>query len=152
MIVLVALLYAFFFSAPVGADQFEDGLAAHERGDYATTLRLLKPLAEQGNASAQVILGLMYAHGRGVPQFAQAERQEQKPGQDHAQASHGRRRVAAEPDQDRGEAAAQGADGQERQGYALRFPGGGHTALTIHRSRHSLLRRSRCLTHRTARR
>ena len=74
MIVLVALLYAFFFSAPVGADQFEDGLAAHERGDYATTLRLLKPLAEQGNASAQVILGLMYAHGRGVPQFAQAER------------------------------------------------------------------------------
>ena len=35
----------------------EDGLAAYERGDYATALRLWRPLAEQGNALRQKILG-----------------------------------------------------------------------------------------------
>jgi hypothetical protein len=32
------------------AGPFEDGLAAHDRGDYATALRLWRPLAEQGHA------------------------------------------------------------------------------------------------------
>lgn len=40
---------------------------AFKRGDYATALRELRPLAEQGNANAQYRLGLMYANGRGVP-------------------------------------------------------------------------------------
>ena len=35
------------------AGPFEDGVAAAQRGDYATALRLRRPLAEQGNASAQ---------------------------------------------------------------------------------------------------
>lgn len=42
--------------------------AAHCRGDYATALRLLRPLAEQGNANAQYNLGNMYMDGLGVPQ------------------------------------------------------------------------------------
>ncbi len=42
-------------------------MAAHERGDYATALRLFRPLGEQGNASAQYNLGVMYALGQGVP-------------------------------------------------------------------------------------
>ena len=49
------------------AGPFEDGLAAHERGDYATALRLFRPLGEQSNASAQYNLGVMYALGQGVP-------------------------------------------------------------------------------------
>jgi hypothetical protein len=54
--------------APVAADPFEDGVAAHNRGDYATAIRLLLPLAEQGLAKAQVNLGLLYFIGQGVPQ------------------------------------------------------------------------------------
>ncbi len=50
------------------ADQFDDAYAAYKKGDYATTLRLLRPLAETGDASAQYSLGNMYANGQGVPQ------------------------------------------------------------------------------------
>jgi len=53
---------------PLMPSPFEDGIAAYERGDYLTALHLWKPLAEQGNASAQFNLGLMHADGRGVPQ------------------------------------------------------------------------------------
>ena len=44
----------------------ERGLAAYEKGDYATALREWEPLAEQGNASAQFNLGVMYDNGIGV--------------------------------------------------------------------------------------
>jgi hypothetical protein len=47
---------------------FQKGVDAYNRGDYATALREWKPLAEQGNAPAQTNLGVMYAKGRGVPQ------------------------------------------------------------------------------------
>ena len=35
------------------AGPFEDGVAAYDRGDYATALRLWRPLAEEGNPDAQ---------------------------------------------------------------------------------------------------
>ncbi len=38
------------------------------RGDEATELKEFRVLAEQGDAAAQYNLGLMYSHGRGVPQ------------------------------------------------------------------------------------
>jgi Sel1 repeat len=44
----------------------EDWQAAYNRGDYATALRLIKPLATQGNAYAQNNLGFMYHEGHGV--------------------------------------------------------------------------------------
>ena len=47
---------------------FNEGLAAYARGDYATALRAWQTFAEQGNAKAQVNLGVMYAQGEGVPQ------------------------------------------------------------------------------------
>ena len=50
------------------AGTFEDGVAAYAVEDYATALRLWRPIAEQGDAEAQHNLGLMYAEGRGVPQ------------------------------------------------------------------------------------
>lgn len=50
------------------AGPFEDAQAAHGRRDYATALRLWRPLADQGNAEAQYALGFMYAGGQGVPQ------------------------------------------------------------------------------------
>jgi len=47
---------------------FHKGVDAALRGDYATALREWKPLAEQGNALAQSVLGEMYRKGQGVPQ------------------------------------------------------------------------------------
>ena len=49
------------FTQPAVAGQFENATAAYERGDYATALQLLQPLAEQGDATAQYNLGIMYA-------------------------------------------------------------------------------------------
>jgi len=44
----------------------EEGWAAYQRGDYATALKLWRPLAAQGNAFAQSNLGFMYDSGQGV--------------------------------------------------------------------------------------
>lgn len=40
--------------------------AAYKIGDYATVLKIVRPLAEQGNAKAQSNLGLMYQQGKGI--------------------------------------------------------------------------------------
>jgi uncharacterized protein len=65
------LALALFGAAMAGP--LEDAQEADQKGDYATELQILRPLAEQGNALAQLGLGLMYAMGQGVPQdYAQA--------------------------------------------------------------------------------
>jgi TPR repeat protein len=48
------------------AGPWEDGMAAYNRGDYVPAVRLFRPLAEQGNAKAQNVLGVMYRRGQGV--------------------------------------------------------------------------------------
>lgn len=62
---LVAAL-VFGFSAGAMADAMDDGQAAYSMGDYATAMRLWRPLAEQGIARAQNNLGVLYENGRGV--------------------------------------------------------------------------------------
>ena len=47
---------------------YNAALDAYLKGDHATALRLWRPLAEQGNATAQDKLGIMYAKGQGVQQ------------------------------------------------------------------------------------
>jgi TPR repeat protein len=52
---------------------YEDGAAAYNRGDYTAARRLWLPLAEEGNADAQTMLGIIYEEGHGVTQdFAAA--------------------------------------------------------------------------------
>lgn len=56
-------------AAPAGAatpERFEDGLAAYQRNDFEKSLKLLRPLAEKGDARAQYILGRQYQFGQGV--------------------------------------------------------------------------------------
>lgn len=65
--VVAAITLALNFAVPCVAGPLEDGIAAYDKGDYATALSLLRPLADQGVASAQYSLGLMYANGQGVP-------------------------------------------------------------------------------------
>ena len=68
MRLLKMLLVLFVCAAtPVSAGPLDDASAAYRKGDYATAVRLWRPLAEQGNAHAQYNLGAMYASARGVP-------------------------------------------------------------------------------------
>lgn len=39
----------------------------YDRGNYAAALQTLQPLADTGDASAQVLLGTMFANGQGMP-------------------------------------------------------------------------------------
>ena len=62
-LVILALL------APLnaGAD-FDKGVAAYAAGDYVTAAKEFNKAAEQGDADAQLLLGIMYNNGEGVPQ------------------------------------------------------------------------------------
>ena len=55
-------------SAVSWSDDFQKGLDAAKKEDYATALKEWTPLAEQGLAEAQFNLGLTYRLGRGVSQ------------------------------------------------------------------------------------
>ena len=69
----IVLVLALALPAPVLAADLETGGAAYDRGDYATALEEWRPLAEQGDADAQLGLGAMYFYGQGVPQdYAEA--------------------------------------------------------------------------------
>jgi uncharacterized protein len=54
------------------ADPYGDAVAAYQRGDFATALRLWRPLAAQGNSNAAYVLGMMYDDGMGVAPDSQA--------------------------------------------------------------------------------
>ena len=70
LLIVAALLS---LSGPGVAGPYEEGYDAHNRQDYATALRLWRPLANQGHVLAQVMLGAMYFWGQGVPQdYAEA--------------------------------------------------------------------------------
>jgi TPR repeat protein len=60
---LTAPLMLVVVSGAAVAGPLENALAAHDKGDDATALRLIRPLAEQGSADAQYSLGVMYFAG-----------------------------------------------------------------------------------------
>ncbi|CBL47192.1 Hypothetical protein HDN1F_36090 [gamma proteobacterium HdN1] len=60
-----ALLWLFAIS-PVYAD-FNAGLAAYDKGDFAAAIEQWAPLAEKGDTAAQYNLGVIYKNARGVP-------------------------------------------------------------------------------------
>lgn len=60
----IALILA---AGALRADPLEDGKAAYLAGDYGRAYEILRPLAEQGDADAQITLGIMYDYGQGVP-------------------------------------------------------------------------------------
>ncbi len=63
---LFFLLACMVFPLSSYAGALEDGTAAMKSGDYQTAYKLLYPLAEQGNASAQNCIGSMLCEGLGV--------------------------------------------------------------------------------------
>lgn len=70
---IIGLLFAMLITLPATAQDLDKGLAALHRGEYATALQELRPLAERGDAEAQLNLGNMYYKGLGVTQdYAEA--------------------------------------------------------------------------------
>lgn len=66
VVVGISLLFAIVGIAH--AQDFERGFKAYEKKDYTTALNEWRPLAEQGDAYAQINLGVMYKEGQGVTQ------------------------------------------------------------------------------------
>jgi len=62
------------FATPVVAGPLEDADVAIKRHDYATALRLIRPLAEQGNANAQYSgsSALLDRHGSNPNRYQEA--------------------------------------------------------------------------------
>ena len=76
-IIAIALVVTLLGSA--SAQDFQKGVDAYRRGDYAAAFRELRPLADQGHAVAQFNLGVMCDKGQGVPQdYAEAFRWNRK--------------------------------------------------------------------------
>lgn len=74
LVTLAFFLSIAIFAAPIWAD-FEAGMDAYGRGDYATALREWRPLAERGHPGAQYNLGMLYDFKKGVPQDFAVARQ-----------------------------------------------------------------------------
>ena len=64
---LALLILVLGLVGPATAAELDDAVAAAHRGEYATALRRLSPLAETGDARAQFDIGFMHAFGWGVP-------------------------------------------------------------------------------------
>jgi TPR repeat protein len=64
LLAIAILGYCFFIIQEDKA--LESGVVAFKKGDYSEAVKLLSPLAEKGNATAQLLLGIAYAHGHGV--------------------------------------------------------------------------------------
>lgn len=65
----MTMLFILALLTPANATDLQTGSeAVHEQSDFAAALRELRMLAEQGNAEAQLELGLMYQRGKGVPE------------------------------------------------------------------------------------
>ena len=65
---ILAVFLTMLLSASSLAADLQAGAKAYERGDYVAALKEWRPLAEQGDAGAQVGLGVMYSNGWGVSQ------------------------------------------------------------------------------------
>ena len=65
---LFTIILMFSFTHTVAAGPLEDADAAVKKRDYATAVRIIRPLAEQGDSRAQYTLGVFYDNGLGVPQ------------------------------------------------------------------------------------
>ncbi len=89
----------FVGSMTAHAADFDAGVEAYNRGDYATALRIFRQLADQGDAKAQIKLGVMYARGWVVTTTGKIiEYRNVRP--DHAEAARWFRKAAEQGDAD----------------------------------------------------
>lgn len=65
---LLVCVCLFALAGQAIADSLSDAEDAYNAKDYPKAAKLFRPLAEKGNAYAQLNLGTMYDNGQGVPQ------------------------------------------------------------------------------------
>ena len=58
--IFAAIILVLTFAAPMAAGPLEDGYAAYTRGDFATAMQIMRPLADQGHVTAQTVVGLLF--------------------------------------------------------------------------------------------
>jgi TPR repeat protein len=122
----VALFCLVLKLTAVQADALQDGQSAILRKDYPTAVQLLLPLAEAGNAQAQLRMGLLHYHGHGVREndaqalawFEQAARQGLAEAQFHLGNMYAYGLVATDVADDSARLAAQWYFEAARQGHA----------------------------------
>jgi TPR repeat protein len=68
LIRVLAFVLTIGVECTVKAADLDQGLDAFDIGDYMTAVREFRPLAEQGDASAQYNLGILYFNGLGILQ------------------------------------------------------------------------------------
>jgi len=108
------------------ADALQDAVAAVNRKDYPSAVRLLEPLARAGNPHAQTRLALLYYHGHGVREsdalalqwFERAARQGLAEAQFHLGNMYAYGLANLPPDADPQRLAAQWFFEAARQGHA----------------------------------
>ena len=61
------MFFTVLLTTPAHAD-YSTGMKAYSRGEYGIALHEWLPLAEQGEGMAQYSVGILFAHGQGVPQ------------------------------------------------------------------------------------
>jgi TPR repeat protein len=70
---ILTTLLLLTLAAPAWGQDWDKGSQAYMQGDYATALKELRPLAEQGDSISQTALGKIYYNGLGVTQnYAEA--------------------------------------------------------------------------------
>ncbi len=62
------VIFGFIYNSNASEEQLNKGYDYAAEGKYLKAFDVWKPLAEQGNASAQFSLGVMYRDGLGVPE------------------------------------------------------------------------------------
>jgi uncharacterized protein len=123
---LIAAIILSVCAHGVHADTLQDAVSAIHRKDYPTAVRLLQPLAEAGNATAQTRLGTLYYHGHGVREsdalalqwYTRAARQGLAEAQFHLGNMYAYGLAALPEDQDGQRLAAQWYFEAARQGHA----------------------------------
>lgn len=90
VLVLISPVLSLFLAIPAFADPYTDAMTFYMQGDFDNAFRLIKPLAEKGDATAQYRIGRMYKKGKGVrPDMAEAAKWYRKAAeQGHADAQY----------------------------------------------------------------
>ena len=64
---LLSLTMGLLLLPAAAAADFAAGMSAYQRGDFESAVAEWRPLAEQGDAKSQEMIGFMYLQGQGVP-------------------------------------------------------------------------------------
>ena len=66
LIITLCILSGIIIPNLVRADELQDAVRVLNNRDFKTAYKMLAPLAEKGNAAAQLIVGMMYFKGKGI--------------------------------------------------------------------------------------